>query len=112
MHLKNVVKQEGTKSKLQNKANYGKYKTDSDESYTDGERQEFEGRPKSKMDNAQETSPANYANFQHRPMNVENPASHKSKHTQKIPDQILSGRISDQKAKKANEIKQIVQQTR
>jgi hypothetical protein len=70
MHLKNVVKQEGTKSKLQNKVKYGKQKTDSDDSYTDGERHEFEGRPKRKIDDAQETSPANYAHFQHRLMNV------------------------------------------
>ena len=60
------------------------------------------------MDDAQETSPANYANFQHRLMNFENPASQRSKHTKEIPEQILSGRISDQKAK---EIKRIVQQT-
>jgi hypothetical protein len=112
MHLKNVVKQEGTKSKLQNKVKYGKQKTDSDDSYTDGERHEFEGRPKRKIDDAQETSPANYAHFQHRLMNIENPASQRSKHTQEIPEEILSGRVSDQKAKKAKEIKQIVQQTK
>jgi len=70
MHLKNVAKQEGTKSKLKNKAKKGKYKTNSDDFFTDREQQEFEGWPKSKMDVAQETSPAFDANFQHRLMNV------------------------------------------